>query len=166
MRHHVVLILVTGLLLGIAQATQAVETRSVTLALTTQTDAALQADYVEFIAPTSLPIAAGAKPVSAYIELRVALEPGQEVELWQDTGTERLPWERYEDYGLRKAHWLADERTGSLVRLDVTGLLRGWLAETETGSKLLIRLAPDGEEAVADLKPVRAATATLVIRAW
>jgi hypothetical protein len=110
-------------------------------------------------------IKTGTQVTSAFLELHVALEPGQEVELWQDTGTERKPWERREDYGLRKAHWVADERTGSLVRLDVTGLVRRWMAEPGVKHPdLLIRIAPDGEGVVRDLKPLGGATTTLVVR--
>ena len=165
MRCNVVLTLVAALMLGAAPATGAVEKQSAELDLTKQTDATTEADYFDLDGPVTLAAAVGSRLTSAYLELHMALEPGQEVELWLDTGTERKPWERREDYGLRKAHWVADERTGSLVRLDMTELVRTWTAAPEAKHpKLLIRVAPDGEGIVTDLRPTGLAKAKLVIR--
>ena len=164
MMRNAIVSVMAGLVLC-STAAAAVQRSTTALALTRRTDALTEADYFDLTPPDSLGIRENAELLSAFLELHIAVEPGREVELWVDTGTNRKPWEEREDYGLRKSHWVADERTGSLVRLNVTELVRTWMAAPDVKHpKLLIRMAPDGDGVVSDLRMEEAATAQLILR--
>lgn len=165
MRCNLALILTGALTLGLAAAAEARSANTVEVALTKCLDTATATNYFEAVPPTTQLVPEGARPVSAILELRLALVSGQEVELWMDTGTDRKPWDRREEYGLRRAQWVADDRTGSLVRFDITDLVRTWTADlTATRPKLLIRVAPDGEGDAVSIRASEAPSARLVIR--
>jgi hypothetical protein len=79
------------------------------------------------------------------------LEPGAEVELWPQVDGETPPWELAEgSLPFDRNFWIMDERTGSLVRFDVTAIVKAWQAEAlpELGFVLRITNAEDLSEQV------------------
>lgn len=73
---------------------------------------------------------------------------GEEVELWVAGSTETLPWDQEGQH--RIGIWTADERTGTLVRFDVTEL-QELVRTSREPLRLLIRRSPDEDGEVANL---------------
>jgi len=89
--------------------------------------------------------------VSAVLEFRADLEPGDEVELWL-APEEGLPWALTEDRPYRLDIWRADARTADLVRFDLTEVVRRSLNSRETDlPKFMIRRVPDDDGEWANL---------------
>jgi len=84
----------------------------------------------------------------AELRFRAEAIAGDEVELWLDLGDGSRPWEVEGDTPPQPvAKWLVDDRTGLLVRFDVTGILDVWGVSRAASGDLLLRLCgADGEQ--------------------
>jgi len=97
------------------------------------------------------------------------LQVGTEIELWIQVEGETPPWELPEgSTPFDRNFWITDERTGSLVRFDVTPIVRAWEAESLPNLGFVLRITNadelDGQSASTGVGPslALAKEATLV----
>lgn len=121
------------------------EVSDVSVSLRAVEEAATGTDYVRVDAMTvSAP--AGKSVSLAQLAFQAQVSSGQFVELWVDDGGEGLPWNRSPvDRSLRKGTWVADQRTGSLVRFDITSLVRAAAGERQMPGLYIRLVADDGD---------------------
>ena len=88
---------------------------------------------------------------------------GTEIELWPQIAGEVPPWELPSgSIPFDRKSWVTDERTGSLVRFDVTDIARAWEAGSTENLGFVLRIAnvedlaeqaPAGQQAVNLMSP-------------
>jgi hypothetical protein len=127
--------------------------------MTTHTDAEAATKYTKVQLPV-LVVPEGKRVTFAEVQFQASLSPGQEVELWLVSTQETLPWD--EEGAKKVGAWVADKRTGSLVRFDVTKPVLRALESEKTLPVLLVRMSPKND-VVTDLMPLEKAEPKMIL---
>jgi hypothetical protein len=71
---------------------------------------------------------------------------GTEIEVWPAVEGETPPWDLTgESFPFRRNLWITDERTKTLVRFDVTAIVRAWESEQIPNLGFVLRITNDEE---------------------
>lgn len=140
------------------------EITDVSVGLDTALDSGTQTRHLR-LDPMEVAISNGKALSMADFSFQAQVSPGQQVELWLDDEGSVLPWKRDPvDKSLRKGLWIVDERTGPLVRFDLTRLVRAAVHDKKPLPGLYFRLVPDDDGNDQDLRTAEVAQSKVTYR--
>lgn len=134
------------------------------VSLDAASDSETQTQHLE-MDPLTVSVPSGESLSMTVISFQAQVSPGQQVELWLNDEGSVLPWKRNPvDRSLRKGLWIVDERTGTLVRFDLTRLARAAVRDNEPLPGLYFRLSPDDDGNDQDLSAAETAQSKVTYR--
>lgn len=140
------------------------EVTDVSVTLRTVVDSDTRTSYLR-VDPMTMAIPTGKHVAFSSVSFHAQVSPGQFLELWLDDGGGTLPWKRDPiDRSLRQGSWVVDERTGSMVRFDITSIVGKALRDKDSLPGLLIRLLPDDDGNPLSLVPAASSQSKLTYR--